>query len=232
MIWIKRALWLVVGFFALIIVLGTLLQWLGFEPEPRTAPATGAGASAESSSNDAPRPRVGRNERHVRRADYGADWPLTVEEGILRCEMDRGRPIAQFVLREKRIHYALNGAAMAVGFPEPDTIRRAQTWAFDTPVARLALGARRDIFSASVTCEDVGNKRAELLGGTVQQQASNARTHIDDCKATLWRSSGITEEEARRISQEGIAHSWPPLSPTFVSLGPLTRDALALCPAQ
>ena len=46
------------------------------------------------------------NERHLSRSDYGADWPLTVESGTLRCE-----GAGAVVFKAGGTTYAVNGFA-------------------------------------------------------------------------------------------------------------------------
>lgn len=52
-------------------------------------------------------------ERHIRKNDLGAGWPLTVDEGILKCEIVdtgfRSLPIVTFRFRGSV--YVLNGTA-------------------------------------------------------------------------------------------------------------------------
>lgn len=65
----------------------------------------------------------------IRRSDYGADWPFTVDEGILKCESNR-----VILVVENKI-YALNGTAKnqasTYGYITVDEI-----WAYDSLVIR------------------------------------------------------------------------------------------------
>lgn len=57
----------------------------------------------------------------VSRADFGDDWPLTVDTGELRCE---GASAVVFVV--DGTEYGVNGSALSAGYPEIDPI-----WADD-----------------------------------------------------------------------------------------------------
>jgi hypothetical protein len=53
-------------------------------------------------------------------ADFGDDWPFTVQSGTLSCQESRGQPVATFTDNENGIMWALNGVAISAGFPELD----------------------------------------------------------------------------------------------------------------
>lgn len=51
------------------------------------------------------------------------DWPLTVSEGVVRCQERAGRPVVTFVTPDARV-YGVNGAAVSRGLPRIDPIWR------------------------------------------------------------------------------------------------------------
>ena len=46
---------------------------------------------------------------------------------------------------------------------------------------------------------------------------------------SLRADAGLTEDEFTQISMEGLLLSWPPLTPTLVSIAQVLQDWLALC---
>lgn len=56
----------------------------------------------------------------VSRSDYGQEWPLTVDQGKLRCES----PSAVVFTAPDGSEYAINGAASTQGYAEIDPIWR------------------------------------------------------------------------------------------------------------
>lgn len=63
------------------------------------------------------------------------DWPLTVTEGVVRCQESGGRAVVTFVTPEGKI-YGLNAGADAQGLPRIDPIWRREP---DAPGARADL---------------------------------------------------------------------------------------------
>ena len=63
------------------------------------------------------------------------DWPLTVSEGVVRCQERDGRPLITFVTPDARV-YGVNAAAVSRGLPRIDPIWRRDS---DLP------GGRADI---------------------------------------------------------------------------------------
>jgi hypothetical protein len=51
------------------------------------------------------------------------DWPLTVREGVVRCQERDARAVVTFVTPDARV-YAVNGAAVSQGLPRIDPIWR------------------------------------------------------------------------------------------------------------
>lgn len=74
------------------------------KPTPAPAHAQEPAFTIPDQSSDAP------NERTVSRADYGNDWPLTVESGTLRCDP----PSAVTFTTEDRTTYWINGTAASM----------------------------------------------------------------------------------------------------------------------
>jgi hypothetical protein len=62
-----------------------------------------AGCSTDSSGG----PDLAQNERLVKSADYGTDWPWIVSEGVLRCEF----PYVVTFTTSEGTTYAVNGPA-------------------------------------------------------------------------------------------------------------------------
>jgi hypothetical protein len=73
---------------------------------------------------------LGEDEDHISQADLRNDWPLTVREGVLRCE---GAGAVTFT--SAGTTYAVNGLASGLGqYPDIDPI-----WA-DDPSAGTLIG--------------------------------------------------------------------------------------------
>lgn len=53
----------------------------------------------------------------VTATEYGEDWPFTFDEGTLACDDVENGPAAR-IRAPDNIEYALNGVAIAFGFPE------------------------------------------------------------------------------------------------------------------
>jgi hypothetical protein len=67
------------------------------------------------------------NVRTVTRAEFGEDWPLTVDSAQIRC--DGPRAVAQAKLIVDGTTYGLNGNALSAGLPRPDPV-----WADDPEI--------------------------------------------------------------------------------------------------
>lgn len=206
--------WLVitaVGLFVFVMAIGSLLIWLGYGP--KADPAT---------------PTLPPNERSVTRAEYGEQWPFTVDSGTLVCV-----EASAVLFRTDGGLYALNGRARGSRrWAEPDAIlKTGELMAGEyEPVARLEETQRRAIFAASVACEDDGDRVGEAAGGSLAQQAAIARRSSDECKVGLRTARGLSESEARQIGLEGGSKGWSPLSPHRVgSINELIADGLKLC---
>jgi hypothetical protein len=63
---------------------------------------------------------VACSDAEVTKADYGDDWPLTVESGVLKCLDDNGLALA--IIEVNGVEYQLNGAAKSRGYDDIDTI--------------------------------------------------------------------------------------------------------------
>jgi hypothetical protein len=62
------------------------------------------------------------NEAHMRRADLGTDWPLTVDEGTVSCE-GIGERLGEVYFTAEGTTYAVNGLAQgASDGPDIDEI--------------------------------------------------------------------------------------------------------------
>ena len=147
---------------------------------------------------------VSRPARTITRADFGDEWPFTVDSGQLRCAASA----VTFTTDDGRT-YGVNGMALQRGFPEIHPIwSLADDMPFDNPVTRLPERTRQTIFEAIVACED--------------RPATEER-----CKAELRARHGLTEDEMFRIGVEGVARHW--LTPLRKDIGPIIRAGLALC---
>jgi hypothetical protein len=147
---------------------------------------------------------------YVSRADLGEHWPLTVEDGVLVCDQ-----LGAVVFESGGQRYAVNGMAKGQGFPPIDVIWKTDTKPL-TPfinVARIADADRKRLFNELVECQDRG-------AGSAHDQA---------CRTATKRKHRITESELNQISVEGVALSWPPLTPRRINIGPLIDRGLALC---
>lgn len=158
----------------------------------------------------------------ISRADLGDRWPFIVEKGELRCEM-KGPPDLQrqlVIFRANSIDYGVNGSAKGFGgFASTDAIvRRRQTNAPPKNlVDRLSESTRRGIFEKLVACEDKFDDDTEAA----------ARRK---CKAAAMLPAKVTQSDAAKITAEGVALSWPPLSPPSpMDVGPIIQRGLALC---
>lgn len=80
-----------------------------------SAPVTDA---AQPKQDRGQAPELAPNEAMMSKGELGKDWPLTVEEGIVRCE---GASEVYFTAEGRT--YAVNGMAMTVSdLPEIDAI--------------------------------------------------------------------------------------------------------------
>jgi hypothetical protein len=168
------------------------------------------------------------NEREITRDEYGDRWPFTVERGILSCTDNA------VVLTTGGTAYAVNGQARTRGYAPTEPIWREATLSLSvSPVARLPVETRQQIFRATVGCEDEGNDEAErrlpVTPGNIEKHLALASQLTDTCKAGVRKQHALTADEHERIGNEGVAHSWPPLTPTRVNIGPIIDDGLQLC---
>ena len=171
-------------------------------------------------SNEAPRtensrpvaPALGANERRVASADFGSEWPFTVDQGILAC-VDG----SSVTFTASDATYALNGRARGrlaeKPWREAEAITKTTQLTDVASVARLEEPTRREIFRAYVECED----------------ANPSPAASDRCKRGLQTTHNVSAQELSTISTEGLSHSWPPLKPVYMSLQPLITAGLALC---
>lgn len=164
------------------------------------------------------------NQREVTRQEFGEQWPFTVERGTLSCES------SAVVFSVDGRSYAMNGTARGRGYAAIDPIWRENPLkvAFE-PVNRLSESLRREIFAAFVECEDASAKEAEKSTADVVQQIERERTLTAACKARVRSRYKLTSAEEQQVNEEGLAKSWPPLSPTRVNIGPMIDAGLQLC---
>ncbi len=177
-------------------------------------------ACCTACSNDATRtdnarpaaPSIGANERKVASADFGGQWPFTVDEGILAC-VDG----SSVIFTASGTTYALNGRARGRlterRWQEAEAITKTTQLTDVASVERLEQPKRREIFRAYVECET----------------ANPSPLASDRCKRGLQTTHNVSAQELSTISTEGLSHSWPPLKPIYVSLQPMITAGLALC---
>jgi hypothetical protein len=80
------------------------------------------------------------NTVEVTRAEYGEEWPLTVDRGIVGCEADA----VTFTAPDGEV-YGVNGHALARGSQEIDPIWRAAPDQFDPDFTlRVSIGPLLD----------------------------------------------------------------------------------------
>ena len=118
--WLARSTWqkVLMG----LVVLGAVTIVFATRGD-RATPANSDTAATAASS-------LASNERHISASDYGDRWPLTVEDGILRCE---GARAVVFIAGGRA--YGVNGTALTMGYPEIDPI-----WAVGEYAPRKDIG--------------------------------------------------------------------------------------------
>lgn len=151
-------------------------------------------------------------ERPLSRADLGADWPFTVDAGVLACE-----PGNHVVFRTGGKTYAINGSAKGAsatnGYVDSDPIVvRRPLGETKERVDRLAEADRQRLFTALVDCE-----------------ARAADEAIARCKAQVRADATLTDREGSLIAEEGINAGWPPMSPFLASVSDVIQRGLELC---
>lgn len=151
---------------------------------------------------------LSRRPGYVSRAEFGAQWPLTVDEGVLICANNA----VLFETGGRR--YAVNGTAKRQGVPPIDPIWRSAPPLFGvTPLERIPEPERRRAFRSLVECQDRGS----------------STEHDTECYTKSATKHRLAAKEMRQISTEGVSLGWPPLRPTRVNIGPLIDRGLALC---
>jgi hypothetical protein len=168
-----------------------------------------------------------RQPNEIRAADLGDAWPLTVDRGVLRCEVG-----SHVVFRTMDgTDYAVNGSAKGTRRFQPiEAIWKLQPEGKpETVVERVREDHRRAIFSEAVTCEDNAQRTAEARGRTLDQQILRERELTASCQTALRQREKLTDAEFRAIKMEGVVRSWPPLTPTRVNISPLIDRGLQLC---
>lgn len=152
------------------------------------------------------------NERPLSRADIGADWPFTVDAGVLACE-----PGNHVVFKANGTTYAINGSAKGAaarnGYADSNPI-----------VARRPLGKTRERVDRIAEAE-----RQRLFAALVDCEARAADEAIARCKAQIRAGANLTEREGSVIAEEGINAGWPPMTPFLASVSDVIQLGLELC---
>ncbi len=79
---------------------------------------------------------MAENERLVKSADYGTDWPWVMSEGVLRCEFSY---VVTFTTSE-RATYAITGPARERAMERGWLSDLDPIWAFDPLRPRVRIG--------------------------------------------------------------------------------------------
>ncbi|HEX2296249.1 MAG TPA: DUF2511 domain-containing protein [Actinomycetota bacterium] len=109
----------------------------------RPAEEPPAGEAAEEKIEEAVR-ELAPNEALMTRADYGKDWPLTVDEGIVSCE-----GAGEVYFEAEGTTYAVNGLALGrYRGPQIDRI-----WAADPEIKGLKIDIGPIIDTGLELCE-------------------------------------------------------------------------------
>ncbi len=159
--------------------------------------------------------RLRQTPGYISREDLGEEWPLIVDDGVLICDQSR-RAIGAVLFETGGHRYAVNGTAKGLlDYPRIEVIWKVDTTSLTpfTKVARIREADRKRLFAELVECQDQGT----------------APPHDQECRTASKRKHRITESELNQISVEGMALSWPPLSPRRMNIGPLIERGLALC---
>jgi hypothetical protein len=165
------------------------------------------------------------NERLITAAEYGDKWPFTFDSGVLACELNA------VTVRVGETVYPVNGRAMSEYRSGPALKAVTKPQSLGTPdqvVTRLSEADRRRVFAASVACEDKAEADTKNISDLMRQVEESAR-QAAACKTALAKSEGLATDEATLISTEGVLLGWPPLSPTYMSVGDIIADGLKLC---
>jgi hypothetical protein len=162
---------------------------------------------------------------YISRADFGQQWPLTVADGVLSCQN------GAVTFASGGVVYGVNGTAKSRGFRGIDPIwQLAPPRTTSAVVERLSMEQRQAIFAARVGCEDRADKDAEkTCPNDIHAQTDYERNLASRCNAGVRKKYHVSEQEFSAIGNEGVAYSWPPLTPLRVSIGPLIQRGLALC---
>ena len=169
---------------------------------------------------------LGSDERLISRVDYGEDWPFTVEEGVLSCNL------SEVVFTAGGVSYGINGSAMGSGnYAEVEAIwRLAPLGAPAEPLTTVPEAERRQLFADIAACEDSATEDAIRRFPTdVVAQIDEEGRLADSCKESLRAEAALTEDELDQISIEGVLLNWPPMTPTRMSIGQIIQDGLTLC---
>ncbi|MDE2981420.1 MAG: DUF2511 domain-containing protein [Gemmatimonadota bacterium] len=171
-------------------------------------------------------------ERVISRADFGEEWPFTVESGTLRCS---GSGAVTFTTESTT--YAVNGTALTAGAG----IEIEPIWAFspslfsDIDIAdRIPLSERQEIFAQLGTCEDRAMERAEAEVPVTDLASLETLAELqseleEECKADVRGRFGISYDEQIKIAVEGGSDSWSPAARLRISISPVIDAGLALC---
>lgn len=168
--------------------------------------------------------------REIARAEFGDQWPFTVDAGELACV----GPGTNVVFTADGTTYGVNGTAKGRGgYPPVDPIWKEQSledrFGKVQPLDKSPERQRRMVFRSLVACEDDARKAAERATSDFTAQPPIRQREEDRCKAALRRSEKLTAPELEKIGTEGAMKGWPPLTPTRVNIGPIIQAGLALC---
>jgi hypothetical protein len=218
-------------------------------PKDRVPAATSSGPVRPATSHTAstaPSPQQTQaalsGERRISRAVYGAQWPFTVDEGVLSC-VALGKvadtEVKAVYIRVGVTTYAVNGVALGRHeYPDVKAI-----WSTRPParpkniVGRLSEERRRELFGLEVPCTEQSQRAADLAfpgASSLAEVKAMGAYEIkwrEQCIQRVRAKDNLTEDELDLIDAEGYAMGWPPTKPArTVSIGPIIDLGLSLCP--
>jgi hypothetical protein len=171
-------------------------------------------------SSDAPF----QGERRVQRSDFGDEWPLTDEAGVLSCET------GAVTFDDGDRKFAVNGIARSRGFPALDSIlAEQQARDFGRAVESIKEDQRRQIFESIAKCQSFAERRSERVTTEPGEQIAEERRLAGACRTGLQRRHKLSDAEYLQIKAEGEARRWPPLTPLRADINSLLRAGMELC---
>ena len=175
-----------------------------------------------------------QSERAISRADFGQEWPFTVESGTLRCSGYGDYGAVTFTTAG--VTYAVNGTAMSTdaGIPLEPIWAFAPALSSDIDIVdRMSLSERQAVFEQLGVCEDGAMARAETEIpvtdlASLEAMAERQGELEEECKADVRSKFSISYDEQIKIGVEGLSGNWSPVR-FRISISPVLDAGLALC---